>query len=147
MTLQQLKTLALRYTPKRARFPLRWWNERGCEWVPAHELAHAFVAEPEQLLRRRFGLHRAVECKCMNNACLVYECAAMYLSGAWVLACNRPDVKAREFTELYTPGIRAIQSAPMRTRARSRLRALGLWPIPVTLREIEAYAQEKGLHA
>ncbi len=147
MTLQQLKALALRHTSKRARFPMRWWTERGCEWVPAHELAHAFVAESEQLLQRRFGLHRAIECDCPNEECLVYEACAMELSGAWMIACGRPDIRNREFTEQYTPGLDRIQAPNMRRRMIRRMRKLKLWPVPVTLAAIRAYAEKKGLHA
>lgn len=147
MTLHQLKEVALRFTRKQSRFPLRWWNKRGCEWVPAHELAHAFVATPTQLMQRRFGLHRTLECTCANEACLVYEACAMELSGSWVLACGRPDVRNREFSEEYTPGIGRIITPNMRRRMIRRMRKLGLWPVPMTLAAIVAYAEKKGLNA
>jgi len=147
MTLRQLKALALKHTPKRARFPIRWWSARGCEWVPAHELGHALVATPEQLTQRRFGLCRAFECKCLKRSCLVFEACAMELSGAWMLACGRPDIRAREHLEEYTPGIKMIQAPNMRRRMIRRMRKLELWPVPITLSAIRAYAEKKGLHA
>jgi hypothetical protein len=147
MTLRQLKALALRYTPRRARFSEMWWNEKGCEWVPAHELAHAFVARSEQLTQRRFGLHRTQECNCRNRACLVFEACAMELSGAWVTACGRPDVRDHERTERQTPGISLVQTPGMRRRMIRRLRKLELWPVPTTLEALKAFAEKKGLRA
>jgi hypothetical protein len=124
---------------------MRWWSKRGCEWVPAHELAHAFVATTEQLKQKRFGLCRALECTCPKKACLVFEACAMEMSGVWVTACGRPDIKAVEATPEYTPGIHLIQTPQMRRRMIRRMRALGLWPIPMTVKAIRAYAEKKGL--
>lgn len=148
MTLRQLRRVALKYAPRRARFPKKWWfRDRAWPWVPAHELGHAFVAEPEQLTQRRYGLCRAFECKCPNRSCHVYETAAMLLSGAWVVACGRPDVMAKERTEEATPCVDELMSQNMQARARRRLRRLGLWPIPITIEDIEAFAVKKGLSA
>lgn len=147
MTLRQLRKVALKYTPRAARFGDSWLSDDDFEWLPAHELGHAFVADQSQLSQRRFGLHRAYECVCPRDACLVYECAAMYLSGTWAIAVGRLDVMLEEFTPEQTPRFDEIWAPNMRRRARRRLRALGLWPIPVTIEDIIAYAEKKGLRA
>lgn len=148
MTLQQLRTLALRYSPLKGRFPPSFWKRADEDepWLPGHELGHAFVADRTRWNKRRFGLpHRVLSCTCRNRMCLVDEAAAMMLSSAWHVACGRPDVVQIERDA--TGGLHLVDTPNMRRRARRRLRREGLWPIPLTVSEIRAYAEKKGLHA
>lgn len=150
MTLRQLRRLAMQYTPRvtRKARAIRWyWKSSSAEyaWVPAHELAHAFVANPAQLTQLGFGLHDSLECDCPSFTCLVHEAAAMRLSTAWAVACKRWDLVDWELK--YTDNLKLIYSPAIQDRAVKRLKRCGLWPEPMTVPQLRAYAETKGLHA
>lgn len=140
MTLRQLRALALKYAPLKGRFPPSFWKRADEDepWLPGHELAHAFVADDWQWHQRRFGIpHRVLTCTCIERDCHEQEAAAMMVSVAWSYACGRPDVV--EIERVATAGLALIELPAMQTRAKSRLRACGLWPIPLTVPAIRAY--------
>lgn len=129
--------------PKKARFPKRWWNSKLYAWVPGHELAHALLATPEQLTKRRLGLCKIANCRCPRKACWVIEATATALSTEWHVACGRSDLRDEELKPEVTPGVEVMRSRNMRRRVIRKLKKQNLWPMPMTIGQIEGAFRAK----
>jgi len=124
--------------PKVARFPKKWWSMPLYAWVPGHELAHALLATSEQLTKRRLGLHKLATCACRNRVCWVVEAAATYISTTWHAAIGRFDLRDEELKPEVTPYVSQLRTRNMRRRVLRLLKQKNLWPLPMTVEEVEA---------
>jgi hypothetical protein len=148
MTLRQLRELGFRMMPKIARFPVRWWRSKKLYlWVPGHELAHALLAKPEQLTKRRLGMCKTRDCRCRYERCHLLEACATTISCAWHIACGRPDLAFEEMKPEVTWIGKPIDTGRMRRRVIRRLKQQGLWPIPTTIEAIKAAFRIKPKYA
>jgi len=112
------------------------WNR----WGPAHELGHVLVAgDDDGRYHFAYGLCGIETCDCTNEWCLVVECASMIISRALLTAAGYPDVAELEHRQ--TEGVEFV--VLHRRRARALLKRIGLWPVPVTILDLESALERR----
>lgn len=129
MTLDEIWMIANYFLPKIAVDPSRIGNAaQAASWGPAHEIAHALVASPEERTRPFFGLPCSPEfCRCDDERCHVVELAAMDVSRRILVSAGRRDLVDAELkatTDYDLMAHAANKRAARRLIARSRLRRI-----------------------
>lgn len=141
LTLDILWTAAIEWCPFRAR----WEHllERPISWGPAHELGHALIEPADRRDLENYGACSLGFCGCEDDRCDVHEIAAMTISSRLLTYVGRPDLVLREIED--TTDYDLLDIPFYRGRARALLRELGLWPVPYTVRRLEAALTRAGL--
>ncbi len=138
MTLEDIWKLANTWCPSKAWAHLL---EDPDSWGPSHELGHLLIEPAWRRDKYDYGRCAPGFCQCRGEECDIAEIAAMLISHRLVEICGHPELADAEIQQ--TSDYDLISTPHNFRRARALLRRKRLWPVPRSVRGLEALLKRR----